>query len=377
MQDKKPLIWLIVGDKLGDNAQVDVLAETLGLPTVRKRLQFKDRWVYGKPRFKASLYHIDQAHSERLEPPWPDLVITIGRRPAMAALWVKRQSGGRTKIVLFGRPKRYLNEFDLVIAAGQYHMPNRPNVLKLDLPLMRADPGAVTRATREWQDRLANMPRPLTAVLVGGATKPFRLEPEDARELIRQVRVVTGDAGSLYVSTSRRTSAAAADALEEALPVNSRFYRWTPGSPASANPYLALLGSADHFVVTGDSISMMVEAARIGKPVLLAPLPFQSRLPWLQWMRLSRKIADGLRCSRFATHVGKLAWSRDYYSFYDRLCAWPHINLLEEGLPKRKNQVSLRDSAEIAAAAVGDLLSLNRGDGRVRADYRIETADCD
>src|SRR5690625_2252963 len=238
MQDKKPLIWLIVGDKLGDNAQVDVLAETLGLPTVRKRLQFKDRWVYGKPRFKASLYHIDQAHSERLEPPWPDLVITIGRRPAMAALWVKRQSGGRTKIVLFGRPKRYLNEFDLVIAAGQYHMPNRPNVLKLDLPLMRADPGAVTRATREWQDRLANMPRPLTAVLVGGATKPFRLEPEDARELIRQVRVVTGDAGSLYVSTSRRTSAAAADALEEVLPVNSRFFRWTPEAPASANPYL-------------------------------------------------------------------------------------------------------------------------------------------
>ena len=32
----------------------------------------------------------------------------------MAALWIRRQSGGRTRIAIIGRPKRTLDDFDLV-----------------------------------------------------------------------------------------------------------------------------------------------------------------------------------------------------------------------------------------------------------------------
>ena len=55
---------------------------------------FRAPYVMGKPHFRASLYHIDRA-LRALEPPWPDLILTVGRRPSMAALWVKAQAQGR------------------------------------------------------------------------------------------------------------------------------------------------------------------------------------------------------------------------------------------------------------------------------------------
>jgi hypothetical protein len=44
--------------------------------------------------------------------------------------------------------------------------------------------------------------------------------------------------------------------------------------PEGENPYTGLLALGDRFVVTGDSISMQVEVARLGKPLEILPLPF-------------------------------------------------------------------------------------------------------
>jgi hypothetical protein len=59
-------------------------------------------------------------------------------------------------------------------------------------------------------------------------------------------------------------------ALEESRPKDARLHRWDGGGD---NPYRALLGLADRFVVTGDSISMMVEVARLGRPLAIFALP--------------------------------------------------------------------------------------------------------
>jgi hypothetical protein len=144
-------------------------------------------------------------------------------------------------------------------------------VLHLDLPLMRLDEPAVAHAASAWRQRCADLPRPLTALLVGGPTKPYRFDEAVARRLLDQaLDVVRRDGGSLYVTTSRRTPAAVVRALEAGLPAGARLYRWDSGGD---NPYHALLGLADRFVVTGDSISMMVEVARLGKPLAIFALP--------------------------------------------------------------------------------------------------------
>lgn len=265
-----PRIWLVIGDKPGDNAQVEIIAEALGLPYETKRVLPKPEYVLGKPRFSISLSHLDLTRSDKLEPPWPDLIITIGRRPSMAALWIQQQSGGHSNIVLLGRPKRWMDRFSLVIVPSQYRVPAAANVLQLDLPLMRIDKAAIEQAAREWRGRLSVLPKPLTALFVGGPTKPFCMDEKTARDLLEKSLTATG-AGYLYISTSRRTPPAVVETLETSLPANATLFSWSAN--ATDNPYRGLLGLADRFIVTGDSMSMMVEVARLGKPLAIFSLP--------------------------------------------------------------------------------------------------------
>lgn len=290
-----PRVWLVVGDKLGDNAQAHIIAEALGWPFERKQLVFQEPYVLGKPRFTASLFHVDLKRSAALIPPWPDLIITVGRRPSMAALWVRQQSGGHTKIVLLGRPKRAFDEFALVIATRQYRLPRHRNVFHLDLPLMQVDEAAIAGAAVAWQPRLAHLPRPLIALFVGGPTKPFIMDAQVTRTLMTEAKHVTEDSGgTLYVTTSRRTPAAVVEVMREELPIGGIMYQWQPNG--GDNPYRALLGLADRFIVTGDSVSMIVEVARLGKPLAVFPLPSDDGLMARLRQELARLLhpqADG------------------------------------------------------------------------------------
>jgi mitochondrial fission protein ELM1 len=266
-----PRIWLVLGDKLGDNAQASIIADSLGLPYETRRLLPKPRYVLGKPRFRISLEHLDPARSDRLEPPWPDLIITAGRRHAMAALWIKAQHPA-TRLVLLGRPRRWIEKFDLVLTLPQYQVPDRPNVMRLTLPLIRADRAAIARATGHWRTRFEALQKPLIAVLVGGPTRPYRFDTDVTLGLLAVCRrLQTRYGAGLYISTSRRTPPAITATLREQLPAHAVLHEWSGGGPD--NPYLALLGLADYFVVTGDSVSMMMEVADCGKPLAIFALP--------------------------------------------------------------------------------------------------------
>jgi mitochondrial fission protein ELM1 len=292
-----PRTWLLIGDKLGDNAQVKVLADALGWPFEVRQLFPKPEWVLGKPAFEPGLHHLDMERSAKLAPPWPDLILTIGRRPSMAALWVQDRSGGRTKIVLVGRPKRWAERFALIVAPSQFRIPPRDNLVQLALPLMRADPAAVAAAGTAWRARLAGLARPLTAVLIGGETKPFRFDGDAARDLLRELeRIRARDGGTLYLTTSRRTRQGVVEALTSGLPAGALLHRWSAETGAE-NPYLGLLAHADRFVVTGDSVSMMVEVASLGRPLAIFPLP------------VGRGLADRARgaAARLAGSTGGLA----------------------------------------------------------------------
>src|SRR5262245_25138594 len=266
-----PRVWLLLGDKRGDNAQVEVLADALGWPTERRHIALKEEWVVGKPRVEASLHHLDTGRSDPLAPPWPDLILTIGRRPSMAALWVKAQSGGRTKVVLVGKPAGRLELFDLVIASAEAQLPPLASVFKTTLPLMRVAEREVAEAAAAWKPRLAALPRPLIAFLIGGPTSPLTYDGSLLGRRVAFAREVAAQGGTPYFTTSRRTPSAFVDELERELPQGTPLFRFAPD--AADNPYRALLGLADGFVVSGDSISMMVEVIRLRRPLAILPVP--------------------------------------------------------------------------------------------------------
>ncbi len=267
-----PLIWALQAEKAGDNAQIDTLLDAVGLPATVKRMRMRARWQRGKPPIRPGLGHLDRSASDLLAPPWPDLVVLSGRRLMNVALWLREQSRGHARLVLVGRPHGHYEAFDLIVAAPQFRLPARANVINLDLPLIAPPLAAIGEAAARWRDELAPLPRPITAVLVGGPTRPFCFDSQVAQLLIDRTLAATAGVGTLYVSTSRRTPEAVTRALADLLPSNARLFRWA--APGSAdNPYLGLLGLADRFVVTGDSASMLVEVARLGRPLAVFELP--------------------------------------------------------------------------------------------------------
>lgn len=265
-----PLIWALTAEKLGDNAQVEATVNALGLPWQERRMVMQPQWRTAKPPIGADIGHLDREASAALAPPWPDMVVTSGRRLFNVALWIRQRSPW-TRLVLVGRPHGRFDDCDLIIAAPQFRLPSRDNVVNLSLPLLFPSRERLAAEAEKWRPELAAMKRPLTAVLVGARTQPFRFGPGDAAAMIHRTVRANAGAGSLFVTTSRRTPAAVADAMEAALSPADRLFRWQPD--AARNPYLALLRTADRFVVTGDSASMLVEVARLNRPLAIYELP--------------------------------------------------------------------------------------------------------
>ena len=324
-----PVTWVVLGDKPGDNAQVEAIEQALPWPCEHRHIQVLEPFVFGKPKVGPTLYHIDRERSDPLTPPWPDLILTSGRRPANVALWIREQSGGHSRIVVIGKPSSMPANYDLVIYSAENQFPPLPNVQGISLPLMRVDETDVAAAATAWESRFAELPRPLIAFLIGGPTGPYIFNTVATRRLLETIRRVIGETGgTAYITTSRRTPPAMVAALRENLPAGARLFTWS--ADATENPYRGLLGLADGFVVTGDSISMMVEVVRLRKPLAILPLPVspvgaldQARRSFTRWLfapangtpgdRLRRPLCKLLFGSRIVT------LTRDFAAFHDML----------------------------------------------------------
>lgn len=252
--------WVLQGAHAGDNAQARALAHLLGVEITLKQLYFTHFRHVPNVFLRASLASLNRAQSAPLDPPYPDLVIAVGRRSVPVALWIKAKSGGKTRIVHMGRPRAPSGWFDLLITTPQYGLPPRPNVIELPLPLTQERPVS-DEDRRLWSERFAHLPRPWTGVLVGGSRFPSVFGIEGARRLGKAVSDFPGGA---LVSTSPRTSPQEVDALAAVLTGKHYLHRWSRGGE---NPHQAILALADRFLVTSDSISMLAEAAATGRPV--------------------------------------------------------------------------------------------------------------
>ncbi len=258
-------VWLLFGHKAGDNTQVQALADAVGWPREIKRMSYRAWELLSNRLAGATLAGIDMRRSSSLRAPWPDLVITAGRRNEPVARWICRQSGGKTRLVHIGRPWAPLECFDLIVTTPQYFLPVHPNVVHNRLPLHRVDAEQLKVAARTWSGQFDRLQKPWIAVLIGGDSGPFVFSREKAALLGRQVNQrATGIGASLLISSSARTPAQALEAFREQISVPCHLYQWGKREP---NPYTGYLALADELVVTGESISMMAEAAATGKPL--------------------------------------------------------------------------------------------------------------
>jgi hypothetical protein len=254
-----PSIWVLADPRAGTAAQALGIAERLGLPFEVKRLEFSrlaglPNWLLGPS--------LAGLKAPGWRAPWPKLVIAAGRRSAPAALWLKRHHGARLVHVM--RPGFAAERFDLLVLPSHDRAKPAPNILEILGAPHRVTPQALAEAAGPY----AHLPRPRITLLVGGQVRGEGLDPALAATLARQV---AGQAGSVLATTSRRTGAAATEAIAAALADKPHaLHRF---GASGANPYLPMLADADAIVATGDSISMISEAAMTQAALYVAELP--------------------------------------------------------------------------------------------------------
>jgi len=305
----KIAVWCLLGRKAGDNTQVLALARELGFGFEEKRILARPWELLTHLSPGVTLAGIDRDNSSPLEAPWPDLVISAGRRNEPVARWIRQQSGGRTRLVHIGRPWAPPSTWDLVVTTAQYFLPEQDNILHNALPLHRLLPADLVSAGDSLRPRLAGLPRPWIAVLVGGDSGRFVMTVDKGRRLgALSSDLADAAGGSLLVSDSPRTPGPAGDALQAQLSAPHFCYRW---GDAGTNPYHGLLALADAFVVTGESMSMLAEAAAMSRPLFIFDVgdgdaPWWSLLHNYRYKPLSHRFAMRFGPHRMRRDIGNI-----------------------------------------------------------------------
>jgi mitochondrial fission protein ELM1 len=255
-------IWTVTDGKAGHVNQCLGLAEALGGVVETHTVVARAPWRWLPPRL---WWMPEHASKTPLTPPWPDLALTAGRSAVAVGAWLRRQG---VPVVAVQDPKLPPSWFDLVVAPAHDRL-SGPTVIETIGAPTRLTAARLAEAAGEFAPLLADLPRPLAAVLLGGSNARFTFDRATGERLAADLTQLAQSGVGLAITASRRTDPAVAAVLRDAL--KGLPHLWWDGS--GANPYLGFLALADHLIVTLDSVSMLSEAASTGKPVHGVALP--------------------------------------------------------------------------------------------------------
>ncbi len=327
-----PRIWILSDGKMGHSTQSEGLAKSLGWPYEVKQLHFQS-WNNSQKLIWSLLpphtAGLKKSESSSLEPPWPDIVISTGWRPAPVARWIREQSGGKTRIIQVGRKGGGAADlFDVVITPTYYGFTPHPHRIETLVPLNELNEENVALVSQRWPTLFDNAPHPRIVLVVGGSTARFTFTADYAREITEQLKdLAQKSGGKIFAVTSPRTGRTVSQALNTALTPEHHVHQWQPNQ--SDNPYLAYLAGADVIIVTGESESMLAEAASLGKPVYIIPLP-ENPPTWK--IRLSEAIVQRAQ----SRPLNKRGTVRPQQGL-ERMCA----QLIRSGLIQPRRDLSL------------------------------------
>ena len=266
----KKTIWILLDNRNGSRSQALGVADKLDknlFEIINKEIKYNK--LAALPNFirAKTLIGLTKDSKALFQAPFPDFVLSASRRTAPVARFIKKQNPATKLIQLLHIGKSGIKEFSAV------YVPEHDNN-KFSAPNIKYTVGSphfitkekLTKAKQTWQDKFASLPRPLTALIIGGAIKKHPFSLENA-ELLANIVLAQkqSQGGSLLITTSRRTGKAAEDKIIQCLKSIPQYtYLW---GDSGNNPYLGFLACADNIIVTGDSVSMCCEATAANKPL--------------------------------------------------------------------------------------------------------------
>lgn len=260
MPHPENFVWIITEGLAGTENQCLGIAEALGVHPIVKRVSLRQPWTMLSPWLG---FECARTFTEPLHPPYPDILITSGRKSIAASRYIKKMSGGKTFTVQIQDPRVSPKQFDMVVVPQ--HDPTRgENVFVSVATPNRITAEKLSEARDTFSDLFSSMASPRIAVLIGGSTKRHHMTLDETRQMIEKLSPLS----NMMITTSRRTGEANTQMIHSSLK-RPDTYLWDGVAP---NPYLGILAWADVVLVTADSTSMISEAASTGKPVYVLPM---------------------------------------------------------------------------------------------------------
>lgn len=291
----KKTIWALFDNRMGSIGQAKGILQELAddFEIVEKKIVYtKLAALPNQLRGRHFLIGVDTKASDNLKTKdYPDIVLSVSRRTASIALWLKRRSKGKTKIVQLMLPGTYgLKDMDLVVVSEHDRgKAQGDNIFYITGCPHRVTPITLDEARKKWEPVFSNLPRPFTVVLVGGAIKGKPFSDENATLLAESIAKVQQQfSGSILITSSRRTGKSAEDIIMSKIKdIPAYTYLW---GEKKENPIMGFYACADQIIATGDSVSMACEACGTNKPVFIF-----SGKNWLtaKHLRFVKSLIDG------------------------------------------------------------------------------------
>jgi mitochondrial fission protein ELM1 len=253
--------------RAGHEAQTLGIAEAVGLTPDICRIAARPLYAALAPFAPP-----DPRDARAYAPPYPDIAIAAGRRTIPALQRLKRNSSGRTFTIYVNRPANGPGAADLIIAPRHDGISGE-NVLSPLTPANRITPERLAQAREAPDPRIAALPCPRVALLVGGDSRHGAYGAAQIAELEHIAASLAASGRGVMATASRRTPAALREALRRVLiPPNG--FLW---DGEGENPYRSMLANADAIIVTGDSVNMVGEAVATCAPVHVVAPPRGTR----------------------------------------------------------------------------------------------------
>ncbi|MDB6164628.1 MAG: nucleoside-diphosphate sugar epimerase [Xanthomonadaceae bacterium] len=255
-------MWTLTDGHAGNLRQADALAEGLGVHPVKgclldARLPWR-AWAPVLAPISRRAFGPDFAVD--LSAP-PLIAIGCGRQAALATRLLRARG---SRVVQILDPRLDPKHWDVVIAPAHDRL-RGANVISTIGSLHPVD-GQWLANGRASFTGLGDLPRPRTAVLLGGPSRHVRMGVDDCLRMVAKAQsALQTDGGSVLLTTSRRTPSAVRDALRLRCAQMPGLI-WL-GAEDGDNPYAGLLGWADRIVCSPDSVNMISEACATSVPV--------------------------------------------------------------------------------------------------------------
>lgn len=268
---KQPSIWIIIDHKTGNANQAIAVAKSMGGNFEIKSLVYNFLSILPNRLKFNSLLGINLKDSSNLEPEYPDIIISSGRKTALVSKYIKNKNP-KTFTVHLMNPDLAFNDFDLVCLPlhdlTKKQQPYKNILYTIGAPSY-LDRLKMQEEQNKLEAKLTNLKGPFISLMIGGKTKNGDYSLEELEWLISKASNLTNQLnGSLLITTSRRTDSSISTQLEKFIKSPYLFYDWNKERSID-NPYLAFLSLSDYFIVTGDSVSICSEALTTGKPVYI------------------------------------------------------------------------------------------------------------